>query len=83
MFPVVSFYLAVGEGQYKGFRRFHQVQDTRQRAVFEEQWFTQKLDHFNGADSREWKQYFVNEALVRPSGFLMGGGPSQSSMDGE
>ncbi|GLD52867.1 thymus-specific serine protease [Lates japonicus] len=68
---------AVGEGQYKGFRRFHQVRDTQQRAVFEEQWFTQKLDHFNGADSREWKQrYFVNEAFYRPGGpvFLMIGG---------
>ncbi|XP_071328023.1 thymus-specific serine protease isoform X1 [Trachinotus anak] len=68
---------AVGDGQYKGFRRFTQVQNTEQRPVFEEQWFTQKLDHFNGADSREWKQrYFVNEAFYRPGGpvFLMIGG---------
>uniref|UniRef100_A0A668A8S4 Serine protease 59, putative n=1 Tax=Myripristis murdjan TaxID=586833 RepID=A0A668A8S4_9TELE len=45
--------------------------------VFEEQWFTQKLDHFNGADSRVWKQrYFVNEAFSKPGGpvFLMIGG---------
>ncbi len=47
---------AVGEGQYKGFRRFNQGQDTSQKAVLGEQWFTQKLDHFNGADIREWKQ---------------------------
>ncbi|XP_023284180.1 putative serine protease K12H4.7 [Seriola lalandi dorsalis] len=68
---------AFGDGQYKGFRRFSQVQDTKQRDVFEEQWFTQKLDHFNGTDSREWKQrYFVNEAFYRPGGpvFLMIGG---------
>lgn len=50
---------AVGEGQYKGFRKFNQGQDTSQNAVLEEQWFTQKLDHFNGADSREWKQVSV------------------------
>lgn len=55
---------AVGEGQYKGFRRFHQVQDTQQRAVFEEQWFTQKLDHFNGADSREWKQVSLSMFIL-------------------
>ncbi|XP_039985788.1 thymus-specific serine protease [Xiphias gladius] len=68
---------AVGEGRYKGFRSFNQLQDTRQRVVFEEQWFTQKLDHFSGADQRKWKQrYFVNEAFYKPEGpvFLMIGG---------
>lgn len=43
----------------------------------EDQWFIQKLDHFNGADSRVWKQrYFVNEAFSKPDGpvFLMIGG---------
>lgn len=67
----------LGEGQYKGFRKFSGVQDTRKRDVFEELWFTQKLDHFNGADSRVWKQrYFVNEAFYKPGGpvFLMIGG---------
>ncbi|KAG7237200.1 hypothetical protein INR49_032698 [Caranx melampygus] len=79
--PVSLFYLlclfTVGDGQFKGFRKFGHVQDTEQRAVFEEQWFIQKLDHFNGADTREWKQrYFVNEAFYRPGGpvFLMIGG---------
>ena len=47
---------AAGEGRYKGFRRFNQVQDTEHTTMLEEQWFTQKLDHFNGADGREWKQ---------------------------
>lgn len=47
---------AAGEGQYKGFRKLIRVKDGSQRAVLEEQWFTQKLDHFNGADTRVWKQ---------------------------
>ncbi|KAM7399742.1 hypothetical protein PAMP_018990 [Pampus punctatissimus] len=67
----------LGEGQYKGFRKFIGVQDTRKGDAFEEQWFIQKLDHFNGADSRVWKQrYFVNEAFYKPGGpvFLMIGG---------
>lgn len=53
---VVVSLLVVAEGQYKGFGKFYQVQDSSHRAVFEELWVTQKLDHFNGADSREWKQ---------------------------
>ncbi|XP_061574763.1 thymus-specific serine protease isoform X2 [Cololabis saira] len=76
LFIIVSSF-SVGEGLYKGFGKFKQLQDVEQRAVFEEQWFIQKLDHFNGADSRVWKQrYFVNEAFYRPGGpvFLMIGG---------
>ncbi|XP_035768122.1 thymus-specific serine protease [Neolamprologus brichardi] len=68
---------AVGEGRYSIFRRFKEAQDTKQGSLFEEQWFTQKLDHFNGADTRVWKQrYFINEAFYRPGGpvFLMIGG---------
>ncbi|XP_034459958.1 thymus-specific serine protease isoform X2 [Hippoglossus hippoglossus] len=68
---------AVVQGQVKGFRRFSHVQRAQQGAASEEQWFTQKLDHFNGADSREWKQrYFVNENFYKPGGpvFLMIGG---------
>ncbi|KAM4589491.1 thymus-specific serine protease isoform 1-T1 [Fundulus diaphanus] len=67
----------VGEGRFRGFRKFEVVQGSNQEAVFEELWFTQKLDHFNGADSRVWKQrYFVNEAFYKPGGpvFLMIGG---------
>jgi serine protease 16 len=31
-----------------------------------ERWFAQKLDHFDGADSRVWMQrYFLNDAYVR------------------
>ncbi|XP_053278599.1 thymus-specific serine protease [Pleuronectes platessa] len=68
---------AVVQGQVKGFRRFGHVQRVQRGAASEEQWFTQKLDHFNGADPREWKQrYFVNENFYKPGGpvFLMIGG---------
>ncbi|KAI7790067.1 thymus-specific serine protease isoform X1 [Triplophysa rosa] len=43
----------------------------------EDQWFIQRLDHFNGADTRVWKQrYFINDSFYRPGGpvFLMIGG---------
>ncbi|MEQ2225860.1 hypothetical protein ILYODFUR_021887 [Ilyodon furcidens] len=69
--------VAVAEGRFKGFGKFNVVHDHNQGAVFEELWFTQKLDHFNGADSRVWKQrYFVNETFYKPGGpvFLMIGG---------
>ncbi|KAM9318951.1 thymus-specific serine protease [Pholidichthys leucotaenia] len=74
--------LAVGAGRHKGFRKFSQ--DTEHGAAAEEQWFTQRLDHFNGADTRVWKQrFFVNEAFYRPGGpvFLMigGEGPANSA----
>ncbi|XP_028319763.1 thymus-specific serine protease [Gouania willdenowi] len=63
---------------HKGFSKFQ-----RQKAALSpgglssELWFTQKLDHFNGADSRQWKQrYFVNDVFYKPGGpvFLMIGG---------
>ncbi|XP_056296942.1 thymus-specific serine protease [Pseudoliparis swirei] len=72
-----------GQGRFKGFRSygssgsFNGGRDTGEGTGSEEQWFTQRLDHFNGADSKEWKQrYFVNEAFSRPGGpvFLMIGG---------
>ncbi|XP_074534899.1 thymus-specific serine protease [Halichoeres trimaculatus] len=69
--------LTIGEAQYKGFKRFNLVQETSPGDVSEEQWFTQKLDHYNGADSREWKQrYFVNDSFYKVGGpvFLMIGG---------
>ncbi|XP_032400936.1 thymus-specific serine protease isoform X1 [Xiphophorus hellerii] len=69
--------VAVGEGRFKGFRKFDVVQDSSHGAMSEELWFIQKLDHFNGADSRVWKQrYFVNEDFYKPGGpvFLMIGG---------
>ncbi|XP_033638180.1 thymus-specific serine protease-like [Asterias rubens] len=42
-----------------------------------DQWLEQKLDHFNDADLRTWKQrYFVNDTFYKPGGpvFLMIGG---------
>ncbi|KAI4793923.1 hypothetical protein KUCAC02_032401 [Chaenocephalus aceratus] len=67
------------EARVKGFGKFSEGQDPESTTggVSEELWFTQKLDHFNGADSRQWKQrFFVNEAFSRPEGpvFLMIGG---------
>ncbi|XP_053176096.1 thymus-specific serine protease [Scomber japonicus] len=67
----------LGEGHFKGCRKFTGVQDTRNEDAFKELWFTQKLNHFDGADSRVWKQrYFVNDAFYKPGGpvFLMIGG---------
>ena len=45
------------EGQHlKRFRRFNRLRVTGNETVIKDQWFIQKLDHFNGADSRTWKQ---------------------------
>ncbi|XP_056140106.1 thymus-specific serine protease [Lampris incognitus] len=74
---VLLFFCVHGEGRLKGFRKYDQVQVKSAGTVLEEQWFTQKLDHFNGADSRVWKQrYFVNDKFYRSGGpvFLMIGG---------
>ncbi|CAL8337785.1 unnamed protein product [Boreogadus saida] len=70
---------AVCEGhRLRGFGSFTtRWQDTRNETVVGDQWFIQKLDHFNGADSRTWKQrYFVKEQFYRDGGpvFLMIGG---------
>lgn len=46
----------VGEGRRHVFRQFDPVDKSKRSHVSEEFWFTQKLDHFNGADSRVWKQ---------------------------
>lgn len=53
----------------KGLRRL--VQESVSSLEPEEQWFTQKLDHFNGADSRTWQQ--VNVCLRRIPGGGSGG----------
>ncbi|XP_038129050.1 thymus-specific serine protease [Cyprinodon tularosa] len=69
--------LAVAAGRFQGFRRGNVLHDPPQGAESEELWFTQRLDHFNGADSRVWKQrYFTNDAFYQPGGpvFLMIGG---------
>uniref|UniRef100_A0A672I0S3 Thymus-specific serine protease-like n=1 Tax=Salarias fasciatus TaxID=181472 RepID=A0A672I0S3_SALFA len=63
--------------RFKGFGRLHALGQQQLREAPEELWFPQKLDHFNGADDRLWKQrYFVNEAFYRLGGpvFLMIGG---------
>ena len=48
----------------------------------EDRWFTQRLDHFNEAETRTWKQrYFVNDTFHKPGGpvFLMIGGEGEAS----
>ncbi|KAI2656466.1 hypothetical protein H4Q32_013411 [Labeo rohita] len=57
---------------WKRFRRSHRY-GAQLKSDVEEQWFIQKLDHFNGADTR---RYFVNDTFYRPGGpvFLMIGG---------
>ncbi|XP_077579478.1 thymus-specific serine protease [Stigmatopora nigra] len=72
-FTFLFAFLLVVEGRFKGFGRFNEIH----KPASDEQWFMQKLDHFNGADDRMWKQrYFVNDAFYKPGGpvFLMIGG---------
>ncbi|XP_073437207.1 putative serine protease K12H4.7 [Dendrobates tinctorius] len=43
----------------------------------QDRWFTQRLDHFNGADTRVWEQrYYMNDSFTQRAGpvFLMIGG---------
>lgn len=47
--------------RFKGFRRFSDLSKTtphmaKAGPAVEDHWFTQRLDHFNGADTRVWKQ---------------------------
>ncbi|KAL4647161.1 putative serine protease K12H4.7 [Arapaima gigas] len=61
----------------RGVGRSRQHANRREHRGAEERWFTQRLDHFNGADGRIWKQrYFVNAQFYRSGGpvFLMVGG---------
>lgn len=58
-FVLFSCLFGVGEGL--GFRKFIEKRDSSSSPLFDEQWFVQKLDHFNGADSREWKQVSLTE----------------------
>ncbi|KAM8953164.1 putative serine protease K12H4.7 [Pelodytes ibericus] len=51
-------------------------------ASFPERSFVQRLDHFNGADTRVWEQrYFVNDSFMQPGGpvFLMIGGEGKAN----
>lgn len=63
------------EGQrFGGLRvRSHGPRATGNQTVFEDRWFIQRLDHFNGADGRTWKQ--VSGAV---SGGLLSGTSSHS-----
>ncbi|XP_056420864.1 putative serine protease K12H4.7 isoform X1 [Hyla sarda] len=45
--------------------------------MVQDRWFTQRLDHFDGADTRVWQQrYFMNDSFTQSGGpvFLMIGG---------
>ncbi len=47
-----------------------------------DQWFVQRLDHFQPTDERVWKQrYWINEEFYRPGGpvFLMIGGEGKEN----
>jgi len=47
-------------------RAFVVKEDAATDSDSKERWFAQKLDHFDGADSRVWMQrYFLNDAYVR------------------
>ncbi|XP_028817754.1 thymus-specific serine protease [Denticeps clupeoides] len=82
LFLVALLFCTSSAWRFKGFRRFGTLgADGRHGgeigAGVEELWFSQRLDHFNGADARVWKQrYFVNDSFHAPGGpvFLMIGG---------
>lgn len=61
LFSLFSYMFCVGEGRFSAFRTFRGGPVSSAGAA-EELWFTQKLDHFNGADPREWKQVSRNLA---------------------
>lgn len=65
------------EARFSRFRNLGRISGFSSEPAGEEYWFPQRLDHFNGADSRVWKQrYFVNDRFYKPGGpvFLMIGG---------
>ncbi|XP_072428864.1 thymus-specific serine protease [Chiloscyllium punctatum] len=62
-----------------GFHNSRYLRILRQKSRFKgsEQWFVQRLDHFNAADGRVWKQrFYINDTFYQPGGpvFLMIGG---------
>ncbi|XP_026881270.2 thymus-specific serine protease [Electrophorus electricus] len=66
-----------GEAAFSRFLKFKSASFPNSKYAVDENWFVQRLDHFNGADSRIWKQrYFVNDRFYKPGGpvFLMIGG---------
>ncbi|XP_072547459.1 putative serine protease K12H4.7 [Salminus brasiliensis] len=69
-----------GNAHFTRFRKFQNA-PSLEHAV-DENWFVQRLDHFNGADSRVWKQrYFVSDRFYKPGGpvFLMIGAETSTS----
>lgn len=61
-------------GRSKGGNLGEPVLSSETISLPEEQWFTQRLDHFNPTDAHVWKQrYFVNSDFYKPNGpiFLM------------
>ncbi|CAG5133617.1 unnamed protein product [Candidula unifasciata] len=49
----------------------HHRKNLETRELPPDQWYTQKLDHFNGADGRYWQQrYFTNDTFYKPGGPL-------------
>ncbi|XP_032887024.1 putative serine protease K12H4.7 [Amblyraja radiata] len=61
------------------FHKSRYLRILRQKHHFQgtEQWFVQRLDHFNAADQRVWKQrFYINDTFYQPGGpvFLMIGG---------
>ncbi|XP_067850839.1 thymus-specific serine protease [Heptranchias perlo] len=62
-----------------GFHNSRYLRILRQKPRFAgtEQWFVQRLDHFNAADGRVWNQrFYINDTFYRPGSpvFLMIGG---------
>uniref|UniRef100_A0A3B1JQL6 Serine protease 59, putative n=1 Tax=Astyanax mexicanus TaxID=7994 RepID=A0A3B1JQL6_ASTMX len=65
------------EARFSSSRKLSTASGFSSEPAGEEYWFIQRLDHFNGADSRVWKQrYFINDRFYKPGGpvFLMIGG---------
>ncbi|XP_011860950.1 PREDICTED: putative serine protease K12H4.7 [Vollenhovia emeryi] len=56
-------------GRLKGGNLGEPVLFSNTTSLPEENWFNQRLDHFNPADARVWKQrYFVNSDFYKPNG---------------
>lgn len=66
LFSLFSYLFCVGEGRFNAFRTFR-GEPVSSAGAAEELWFTQKLDHFNGADPREWKQVSRKWGGIQPA----------------
>lgn len=63
LFLSVCCLLGTGRAAIKGFTRFKAKEEIGHKPVSDEQWFSQRLDHFS-ADSREWKQASTSLSLI-------------------